>query len=311
VVIALSLLWNHALVLACRNRLRIVLLSVFYWKESRRERYRRAAGLLMHMEDAAFELIQVLRSGGAPARTLDDVAEAVLRMPEIVLMPPELAAREPSPDDPLLFYTGVGVEPRRDGAAFDWSRIDAGRTLVYCSLGGQTDLAPALSRSFFAAVIDAMATRDDLVAIVATGRRLTLTEPCDHVANVRVVGWAPQTEILSKARVMLTHGGLGSVQECVSMGVPMIVCPVGRDQFDMAELVTKHGMGLSIPAGQATAATLLPLVDRVLTGRAFAASVARMREAFRRSTLNEAVRVIEATLDGRLAPAARCETGST
>ena len=69
--------------------------------------------------------------------------------------------------------------------------------------------------------------------------------------NVKIVGWAPQVDILADARtvVFISHCGLNSIMEAVSHSVPIVGIPVFADQDDnlrrlldrrLAVGVTKH-----------------------------------------------------------------------
>jgi UDP:flavonoid glycosyltransferase YjiC (YdhE family) len=91
----------------------------------------------------------------------------------------------------------------------------------------------------------------------------------------------PQLQMLSHARMMITHCGLHSLMECASRGVPMIAFPLGFDQFGNAARVVYHGLGLRGNIRTATAESIGRLIDRVLGDEAMpqrcAAMVARAR----------------------------------
>lgn len=46
---------------------------------------------------------------------------------------------------------------------------------------------------------------------------------------------------------MITHGGLGTVKECIHQQVPMIVIPLQYDQPINAARVEHHQLGISLP----------------------------------------------------------------
>ncbi|GLJ07739.1 hypothetical protein SUGI_0073390 [Cryptomeria japonica] len=65
-------------------------------------------------------------------------------------------------------------------------------------------------------------------------------------------GWVPQLLILSHPATafFMTHCGWNSTLESISAGVPMVVWPMGFDQFINAKLVTEHlGLGVQICEG--------------------------------------------------------------
>ena len=44
--------------------------------------------------------------------------------------------------------------------------------------------------------------------------------------NVTIFDFAPQREILQYADLVLTHGGHGTIKECIEAGVPRLYSPV-------------------------------------------------------------------------------------
>jgi zeaxanthin glucosyltransferase len=64
--------------------------------------------------------------------------------------------------------------------------------------------------------------------------------------NVLFLKSAPQLEILSRASLFITHGGLNSIKEAVYAGVPMLVYPLNHkmDQRGNSSRVVFHGLGL-------------------------------------------------------------------
>ena len=65
-------------------------------------------------------------------------------------------------------------------------------------------------------------------------------------ANVTILPGAAHDDILAKARVVVTHGGHGTVMRSLSHGVPLVILPMGRDQNDNAARVDYHGAGLRL-----------------------------------------------------------------
>ena len=58
--------------------------------------------------------------------------------------------------------------------------------------------------------------------------------------------FVPQLEVLARAALFVTHGGMNSVNEAMYAGVPMLVVPQGADQPLVAGRVVELGAGLSI-----------------------------------------------------------------
>jgi len=70
--------------------------------------------------------------------------------------------------------------------------------------------------------------------------------------NVTLVPELDQIAALRTAALMVTHGGLNSVKECIYFQVPMLVCPVRDDQPGNAARVAYHGLGENLPIDAAT-----------------------------------------------------------
>jgi len=64
--------------------------------------------------------------------------------------------------------------------------------------------------------------------------------------NVTVVAAAPHREVMRHARLVVTHGGHGTVMKALVAGVPLLVMHHGRDQADNAARVTARGAGAAI-----------------------------------------------------------------
>ena len=69
--------------------------------------------------------------------------------------------------------------------------------------------------------------------------------------SVVLVPQASHAELLREARLVVTHGGHGTVIRALAAGVPLIVLPIGRDQADNAVRVVHAGAGvrLSVRSG--------------------------------------------------------------
>ncbi|RDB07731.1 glycosyltransferase [Runella aurantiaca] len=64
--------------------------------------------------------------------------------------------------------------------------------------------------------------------------------------NVYCLENVPQLDLLQHCDLMVSHGGLNSICECLQAGVPMLLCPLNHkaDHFGNTERVVYHGLGL-------------------------------------------------------------------
>ena len=118
-------------------------------------------------------------------------------------------------------------------------------------------------------------------------RAVFLTSKTDQVPpdlpdSIFVAAYAPFSALLPRAAVMVHHGGIGTLSQCLAAGIPQLVVYMSLDQPDNAARIERLGVGLGTPMPRLTPARLLPLVKRCLQDPAIrktAAAVAgKMRQ---------------------------------
>ena len=224
--------------------------------------------------------------------------QASLSMREIVLMPREIVVRDDSPPGPHSegVYAGLMVDENHDRRPAQlWQKLPSRTTLVYCSLGSQAHRDRRFSVRLFQALIGAVADSEGLQLIVSTGPHIAI-EDLSPAANTFVTQWAPQMEVLERADLMINHAGIGSVKECIKKGVPMIVCPLMRDQFACAKRMVELGVALCVDRAAISEAQFRPLIQQLITDRSFKERVLALRERSESLSTDLAAREVEATL---------------
>ena len=58
-----------------------------------------------------------------------------------------------------------------------------------------------------------------------------------------VVNYAPQLELLEKASLTITHGGMNTTLESLTYGVPIVAIPITNDQPGVATRIVYTGSG--------------------------------------------------------------------
>lgn len=106
--------------------------------------------------------------------------------------------------------------------------------------------------------------------------------------NVTVTASAPHREILPSARLVVTHGGHGTVVKALAAGVPLVILHHGRDQADNAARVVERGAGVSVPRG-ASSQRIARAVAAVLGDAAFSTAASHLGEAIRRDAASTAL----------------------
>jgi MGT family glycosyltransferase len=206
--------------------------------------------------------------------------------------------RTRKPEGAIFIEASVDVE-RRD-AEFPWERLDENKPLVYCTLGTVVPFkAPARCAQFFQTFMDAMAQRPALQGVVTISNYLKADE-FNCPANVLIAAEAPQVEILKRASLMVSHGGVTGLKESAFMGVPMLLIPIHYDEFGNAARVVYHGLGARLQFEKVSEFELGRLIDRVLKDSSYSARAKLMsKKLVKLEHESPGVAVIENTLSGK------------
>ncbi|MCX6468455.1 MAG: glycosyltransferase [Corynebacteriales bacterium] len=128
---------------------------------------------------------------------------------------------------------------------------------------------------------DAHLAQTTLTALADTGLHVVVTcgdtDPAGFTRgpHTTILRNGPHDQILDKAVVAVTHGGLGVTQKAVARGVPVVVVPFGRDQHDVAARFAATGAGVRMSPGdltpEAVHRAVLSALGRASAARAVAA----------------------------------------
>ena len=282
----------EALAVRYKYKLPVAMWNPTIRKQSRAESCQTIIQVLLEVPHAC-DLIGVLQSAGVKMRNFADVANLMLSIPELTFIPKAFELPDRVEDD-LVFYVGPEVDLERAEEPFVWNGISADRPLIYCSLGSQHDIKHEVSRRFIRTVIDVVAARPEWQLVVSLGSRMEPGEFMPAPSHVHLSRWLPQLQMLSRASVMITHAGAGTTKECIMHGVPMLAVPMMRDQFDCAERIVYHGLGLRADIDRVNAAEVSAMLEQLLADQSCRARVNAMREEFRHvDAMNIGVRVLE------------------
>jgi UDP:flavonoid glycosyltransferase YjiC (YdhE family) len=193
-------------------------------------------------------------------------------------------------------YVEASIDLDRRQGEFPWDEIAGGQPLVYCSLGTQSHLFE-MSKRFCQTVIDAMTAKPDWRMILATGNHLRSDDFHSVPPNVRLCSVAPQLEVLRRASLVITHGGLNTVKESIFFGVPMLVFPLGRDQYLNAARVEYHHLGMTGNIQSVSVEEVSSLMEKVSHDPLIKTSMTVMSRLFReREAAGQSIKVIESML---------------
>lgn len=89
--------------------------------------------------------------------------------------------------------------------------------------------------------------------------------PANLPPNIRTFGYLPFSALLPRAAMLVYHGGIGTLAQTISAGIPHFVVPHGHDQFDNGWRIEQLGLGRSLPhtsyRGNRVTSTLRAILD--------------------------------------------------
>lgn len=148
------------------------------------------------------------------------------------------------------------------------------------------------------AIIEAAlaALTDEPGSVVVTTSALDPDRFAAPHPRVRITRVLPHAAVMHEFDVVVTHGGMGTVQRALAAGVPACVVPWGRDQLETARRVELCGAGSTVPRARMTPDRMRAAVRLALDRKP---SAERVAEAFRNAGgAPRAVQLIEQLLGG-------------
>ncbi len=161
-----------------------------------------------------------------------------------------------------------------------WENIRKGAKLIYCSLGSHYINVHEKKR-FYEAVMAAVKDCQHWHLILSTGNTLTADDFNYIPDNVTPMPMVSQKNVLKRADVMITHGGINSVKECIFFAVPMLVYPFQFDQPGDAARVQYHNIGVRQDFRKATAETIQQSLRHLLDSEEIRANIENMSSMYK------------------------------
>ncbi|HET7510862.1 MAG TPA: nucleotide disphospho-sugar-binding domain-containing protein [Solirubrobacterales bacterium] len=116
--------------------------------------------------------------------------------------------------------------------------------------------------------------------VVSKGPQAEEFELADNMDGAEFL---PQTKVLPKVDLVITHGGNNTVTESLYFGKPMVVLPIFWDQHDNAQRLNETGFGVRLDTYRHTAGELTGAIERLLGDEALAARLASTSERLQRA----------------------------
>lgn len=117
--------------------------------------------------------------------------------------------------------------------------------IIYCSLGSTSGFKKR-SKMFFNKIKSVCEQNPQYIFILSVGIRYNTSYLLPLPSNMYIFQQVPQLDLLSRCDLMITHGGMNSISECIEKEIPMLVFPLSDkwDQPGNSSRVVYHGLGL-------------------------------------------------------------------
>jgi MGT family glycosyltransferase len=140
-----------------------------------------------------------------------------------------------------------------------------------------------------------------VLLIAGKNRPISGLGPKSLPRNMTAPGWAPLSDLLPLADLVVCNGNSETVLAALSRGLPLIVVPSIWEQSETGWRVVESGAGLSMPAHRCTPARLRAAVERVLHEPSFRRNAERLAAVFARyGEANHAVRLLAGLVSERV-----------
>ncbi|MCY7796326.1 UDP-glucosyltransferase [Bacillus spizizenii] len=209
--------------------------------------------MLKKIKEAEAEFKAYLEQEQLPAVSFEQLA--VPEALNIVFMPKSFQIQHETFDDRFCFV-GPSLGKRTEQESL---LIDKGdRPLMLISLGTAFNAWP----EFYKMCIDAFRDSSWQV-IMSVGKSIDPESLDDTPANFTIRQSVPQLEVLAKADLFISHGGMNSTMEAMNAGVPLVVIPQMYEQELTAKRVDELGLGVYLQREEVTVSKLQEAVQAV------------------------------------------------
>jgi MGT family glycosyltransferase len=171
---------------------------------------------------------------------------------------------------------------------FPWEKL-SDKPLIYASMG---TLQNRLKNTF--QTIAAACENLDIQLVISLGGSANPEDVPSLPGHPLVVRYAPQIELLQRASLTITHGGMNTTLESLTHGVPLVAIPITNDQPGIAARIKWSGCGEFLELKQLTVQKLREKVKRVLEVPSYRDRAQQFQQEINHSGgINQAIAIIE------------------
>jgi len=235
-------------------------------------------------------------------------------VPEIIASPLEFDFPRSKKDN--QYYFGVSVTENRTETSYDLKYNSARDVikqvvaqnllcapedkvaLIYCSFGSMAGRYRGVA-DFYQKLIDSCKDDKKIKIFISIGYEVNYHLFKNLPEHIYVFRKVPQIELLKQMDLMITHGGMNTITECIMSEVPMLVYPGFKkiDQVGNACRVQFHKIGLKGDVKKDSQKLLKQKINKVLTDSSFKENIRKMKaEMLLNDNADEVLNLLEQML---------------
>ncbi|HEX3045529.1 MAG TPA: macrolide family glycosyltransferase [Bacillota bacterium] len=172
-------------------------------------------------------------------------------------------------------YKFVGPQLYNRNDVLDFPVEILADSLIYITMGTTFNKKPDFYLKCFEALKEI-----ELQVVMAVGKDFDISTLGSIPNHFIVKNYVPQLEVIQRAKLLITAGGLGTVSESIYYGTPLMVCPQGADQFLVANQIEKFKVGVRIN-NETSAEEIKLLATRMLNDDQYRENLALVGDSFR------------------------------
>jgi UDP:flavonoid glycosyltransferase YjiC (YdhE family) len=184
---------------------------------------------------------------------------------------------------------------------FDRSSFDAlpewfathAKPLIYVTLGTEAPNLPHIFPSVYQTILEGLQNQKGTV-VMTVGRKRDPKELGEQPHHVHVERYIPQSLLLPRVDVVVTHGGHNTVLAALKLGLPLVLTPFFADQFPNAKRCVEIGVGQMLTKDKLTSENVQRAVSEVLSNQTYRDNAKRIQgEIQTMPKLEQGVKLLE------------------
>jgi zeaxanthin glucosyltransferase len=177
--------------------------------------------------------------------------------------------------------TDINRKEVHDAQYDKWVEKTADKKIAYCSLGTISGSHNNKSVDVLKKIALAFSTKRDWELLISCGdvdvNQLGVVSP-----NIHLLKRVPQLDVIKRSNLVIHHGGINTVMECILLGVPMLSLPLSNkwDLNGTTARIVYHKLGLKCNPFTMSVAELHKKVDEIMGNLIYKENVEKMRLIF-------------------------------